>query len=682
MDKLKIFLADLEHNYKSSPQNSIPYAVGLIASYAKKIYGDKIDIRLFKDPNKLYEALNKEHCDILGCSTYIWNSNLSHWACRVAKKNNSKLITVLGGPDFAKMKDLKIKYFKKYDYVDIRVAFEGEIAFSNVIKTVLEHGTANRNKIFSNKINGCVYLDKKTGELVDTKQERMHSLTLIPSPYTTGLLDEFFDGHLSPTLQTSRGCPFKCNFCHEADDYFAKIKTLELEYVLEDLEYIAKKMHETKNVSYFILADSNFGMLKRDKVIAEKILEVRKKYNWPQNIALSGGKNERVVDTIWGLAGLCEFTMSVQSMNNNVLEATGRTNIGKDKYKKMAKVFRDGGRTTIAETLVPLPKETLKSFFEGHKELIEYQIQRITSTNLIFLNGTIYEDKKYIEKYGYRSKVRLLTTQFGIYGGEKIFEMEEVAVATNSLSFDDYKETRKFTFLTEILYNSKIMRELEFFLEDYKLSYFDYMYYIYKEIKNAPQGVKDVMQSLEKLTISELKNNEEDLIKYYSKEENFKKLEDGQEGNNLKFLHKTLLLSNKYKDIWLEFVFDCLKKFLEKNNIQINEDFYDIKTFTKAKYDGVLDQSKTNVPISDSFNCDVITWLNQNDRTKSLKDFIKKDKIKIKFSYHAHQINKREYLFKKISNDDKLDLCDFVMGIKPQHNLLRNYEYVEPISFS
>ena len=53
-------------------------------------------------------------------------------------------------------------------------------------------------------------------------------------------------------------------------------------------------MHETKNVSMFMFADSNFGMLKRDKVIAEKILEVRKKYNWPQAMAISAGKNERV----------------------------------------------------------------------------------------------------------------------------------------------------------------------------------------------------------------------------------------------------------------------------------------------------------------------------------------------------------------------------------------------------
>ena len=146
-------------------------------------------------------------------------------------------------------------------------------------------------------------------------------------------------------------------------------------------------------------------------------------------------------------------------------------------------------------------------------------------------------------------------------------------------------------------------------------------------------------------------------------------------------MHKTFLLS-EHKDAWLEFVFDSLKKFLEKNNIEINEDFYDIKTFTVNKYHGVVESSKTNVPVSSSFNCDVINWLKQNNRTKSLKEFFKKDKVKIKFSYDEHQKAKREYLFKKFNKDGKFGLCNFVVGIKPQHKLLRNYEYVEPTSSS
>ena len=133
MKKLNIFLADLTHTYKALANPFMPYGIGLIASYAKKMFGDAIEVKLFKYPEKLYEALNQEHCDILGCSTYVWNSNLAHWACRTAKRKNSNVITVLGGPDFAKDYDKKLEYFKKCDYVDIRILLEGEIAFSNLL---------------------------------------------------------------------------------------------------------------------------------------------------------------------------------------------------------------------------------------------------------------------------------------------------------------------------------------------------------------------------------------------------------------------------------------------------------------------------------------------------------------------------------------------------------------------
>ena len=213
MKKLKIFLAEMTHtNVSVTLTRYFPYAVGLVGSYAKKTFGDAIEVKIFKYPEKLYEALNNEHCDIIGCTTYVWNSALAHWACRIAKKKNPDVITVLGGPDFAKIYDQKLEYFKKHSYIDIRVLLEGEFAFSNIIKKVLEFGTNNKNKILNDKIEGCSYLDKNKNELVEGKVKRIELLDEIPSPYTTGILDEFFDGILIPVIQTTRGCPFSCIF--------------------------------------------------------------------------------------------------------------------------------------------------------------------------------------------------------------------------------------------------------------------------------------------------------------------------------------------------------------------------------------------------------------------------------------------------------------------------------------
>ena len=72
---------------------------------------------------------------------------------------------------------------------------------------------------------------------------------------------------------------------------------------------------------------------------------------------------------------------------------------------------------------MPLPKESLKSFFKGMEGLIEMKVSRIVSDTIMLLDGTVYEDKEYTDKYGYKAKYRLLPLRFGIYGGEKVFEV-------------------------------------------------------------------------------------------------------------------------------------------------------------------------------------------------------------------------------------------------------------------
>ena len=83
-------------------------------------------------------------------------------------------------------------------------------------------------ELFDAPIDGCVFIhpDKQKGLIKGPRPARIKFLDEIPSPYLNGMLDDFFDGRLSPFIETNRGCPFKCSFCHTGNDYFHKIRSM------------------------------------------------------------------------------------------------------------------------------------------------------------------------------------------------------------------------------------------------------------------------------------------------------------------------------------------------------------------------------------------------------------------------------------------------------------------------
>ena len=133
------------------------------------------------------------------------------------------------------------------------------------------------------------------------------------------------------------------------------------------------------------------------------------------------------------------------------------------------------------------------------------------------------------------------------------------------------------------------------------------------------------------------------------------------------------MLSNYNIDAWLEFVFSCLKQFLTLNNIEIGKDYDDIKLFTVSKFNGILDPEKTHLSIINSFNYDVISWTNQQDRTKTLKTYNSKE-YRIKFFFNKNQITQRVNLFKQFKNYTSYDLANIVEIIYPPHNIHRKYQ--------
>ena len=94
-------------------------------------------------------------------------------------------------------------------------------AFSNLVGRVIEIGP-DLQKLKQTPIDGMIHTVSESEVVKGTFLTRRKTLDDIPSPYLTGFLDKFFDGVLSPMLETNRGCPFSCSFCNTGDKYFQK----------------------------------------------------------------------------------------------------------------------------------------------------------------------------------------------------------------------------------------------------------------------------------------------------------------------------------------------------------------------------------------------------------------------------------------------------------------------------
>ena len=83
-----IYLADLGHNQLTISSDSYPLGVANLATYALEHHSTCTppDIRIFREPQDLRDALRSRLPDILGLSSYSWNQNLSLSFARYAKQ--------------------------------------------------------------------------------------------------------------------------------------------------------------------------------------------------------------------------------------------------------------------------------------------------------------------------------------------------------------------------------------------------------------------------------------------------------------------------------------------------------------------------------------------------------------------------------------------------------------------
>jgi len=362
---MKISFVQVNYN-TGNKQDSyfLPYSVACIWSYLNSFPDNPYTLNqiLFKREPIDQAAKRLQFDSVVGFSCYIWNRNYNLSLAKKLKELNPNIKIVFGGPE------LEISdpfFFKNYPYIDIHVVNEGETVFKDLMYSLHDLSA----------VNGIIYND--AGRTVKTPPaQRILDLSILPSPYIDGTLTKLAqdnpDIEWNCTIETNRGCPYMCSFCDWGSLTYSKVKKFNLERVFAEFDWAF-----THNCYSVELADANFGIfVDRDNTIIDEFIRLIHKYdkqvifytNWAKN------QNKAVINLVKklitdGNQKNAAVNISLQSLNENVLDAINRKNLHTNRVLEVYNECQKHNIPLYTEFIMGLPKETLDSFKDNFYKL-------------------------------------------------------------------------------------------------------------------------------------------------------------------------------------------------------------------------------------------------------------------------------------------------------------------------
>lgn len=385
-------------------------AIHSISKYAKT-EGLNLDIREYtinQQLDNIMADIYDAKPEVLGLSCYIWNMEMIIKLVRELKKIMPQLTLFLGGPEVSYEWD---QWFEKLPEIDYIVSGEGEVTVTELIKTINDGKDPE-------SVAGVVV----GGALEKYRLRQPMSMDLLPFIYD-GDLESY--RHRIMYYETSRGCPFNCQYCLSSIEKGLRFRSLDL--VFEELAFFLEaKVPQVKFV------DRTFNAKRdRTKAIWQYIIDHDNGItNFHFEIAADLLTDDVIEVLSKARVGLVQLEIGVQSTHDETLDIIRRFTKFDLLTQQVRQIQALKNTHLHLDLIAGLPKEGYSTFKKSFNDVFHLNPDQLQLGFLKVLRGSGIKEMagKYGLKYRDYAPYEILETADLTYG-----EMEDLKMLEHVL---------------------------------------------------------------------------------------------------------------------------------------------------------------------------------------------------------------------------------------------------------
>jgi len=376
---MKIVLINPPTGFSYNPELSISYPLGLMyiaATLEEKGLAVKI-IDFVSDQNvrHIEKVIAKNNADIFGISVITDNRSMAFSIVNIIRRIHRNSRIVLGGIHPT------LFYKQILNTIDVDAIFLGESELS-FLRYVTEFNVAKNDLL---NIPGVAFRDA-SGKIITTKSAWVECIDKIPKPaFHLIELDRYKNSvnEIDFHMLTSRGCPFRCNFCSISAAYKGHYRVHSVSRVIEEMMII----QSFKSQGRIMFHDDFFAVdTDRTRELCKGIIKKKIILKWTARFRVD--RVDSATLRLMKESGCEAIFFGIETGSPKILEAMNKQFSFED-VKRAFALTKESGIKTICNIMLGYPGEDKDTLRETRDLLSIIKPDKVYFHPVVILPGTV-----------------------------------------------------------------------------------------------------------------------------------------------------------------------------------------------------------------------------------------------------------------------------------------------------